>query len=380
LLKRELFPKYIERLRHNLLLWFKRSNSYVLLPAESETLLKSFLRSSSLKVFSENIASLDTFSKTEASVLFNNFSELIEKSNFAKKQIIDSKTSDTLIPEPIIQSSKTYNIIGNCIEVHYGSATIRNAFHPQLSHLEVSPNSDTATYFHIYKDSDKFLLLKNKIPIFKSTSDNLHYLHGQFAMEITNIIHNKDNEDWLASFHASTVVKHNTAIMIVGPSGNGKSTLTALLVANGYELLADDFTPLNEKDLKLYRFPNAISIKSGAFKTLASKLVGFSELPSNYNESKKTKVKYIPPAKNSISDKQSFQCHQIVYVKYSKDCEPEFRQSNEKDVLSALIPDSWLSPKSIHAKKIINWFKDLEYYQLNYSEDQYALASFNALF
>lgn len=379
-MKQILSPKYIERLKHSLLLWFKRSNSYVLLPVESEILFQCYLNSNSIESFSKEVASHINSSSAEISSLYISFTKLIDESNIVKKSTSDFKLKNSSITLPSCHTSIRYQVFGKSIEIKYGSEILKNVFHPQLAHLQTSKAIKPDTTFHIFKESNNYFLLKDNKPIFKSQRNTLHHLQGQFAMELTNLIHQKEDSSWLASFHASTVVNNDKAVMIVGPSGNGKSTLTALLASNGYQLLADDFTPLNAEDLNLYRFPGAISIKSGAFEILESRLKGFSELPTYFNESKKKQIKYISPEKTTIANKHSFPCHQIVFVDYCENCQSEFKVVDEKKILSSLIPDSWLSPEPEHAKKILSWFSQMEYYELRYSDSDYALTSINSLF
>ena len=77
--------------------------------------------------------------------------------------------------------------------------------------------------------------------------------------------YNKTEHDWMGVFHASTISKNNHSIMFTGDSGNGKSTLVSILMANGFNVIADDFTPILREDFKTYCFPSAISIKEKSY-------------------------------------------------------------------------------------------------------------------
>ena len=76
--------------------------------------------------------------------------------------------------------------------------------------------------------------------------------------------HEIKEDKWSGFLHASTVSKANNAFVIIGESGSGKSTSCAILSKNGYDLIADDITPLS-RDGKIGNFPNAISIKEPSF-------------------------------------------------------------------------------------------------------------------
>ena len=120
-------------------------------------------------------------------------------------------------------------------------------------------NKEVSTQFDIFKIDHNLYLFKDGNYIGRYKTNEFHLLQGRFALELTNSIFNLDIEQWIATFHASTITYKKEAIMIIGDSGNGKSTLSALLMANGFDVLADDFTPMY-KDLNLYRYPAAISL------------------------------------------------------------------------------------------------------------------------
>jgi len=184
----------------------------------------------------------------------------------------------------------------------------------------------------------------------------------------------------MATFHASTISNKEEAIMIIGGSGNGKSTLSAVLMAHGFDLLADDFTPMLAKNQHLYRFPAAISIKKGAFALIGGLFDGFDALESEVSTSKHTTVKYLPPSKPFKSSKKHFECRKLVMVKYTSDVKSELRECSPEKILQTFIPDSWISPKPEHSKQFLDWLKDLKLYELTYSDNDFAVAKFKELF
>ena len=93
-------------------------------------------------------------------------------------------------------------------------------------------------------------------------------MQGKFIMQLLCTIHDKEEKDWISTFHGSTITDGNSSILFVGESGKGKSTLCALLTANGFDLLADDVSPLLSHNKCIYHNPSAISIKEGAINVL----------------------------------------------------------------------------------------------------------------
>ena len=65
----------------------------------------------------------------------------------------------------------------------------------------------------------------------------------------------------LLPLHGSSVIKGNKVLTIVGASGAGKSSLSARLIKEGFKLLADDVSVINENSNKLFIYPGVLRIK-----------------------------------------------------------------------------------------------------------------------
>ena len=131
---------------------------------------------------------------------------------------------------------------------------------------------DEVTEFHnefeVFINHNYIFLYVNNTFIGSWSPDNLHYFQGKFSMELIQKIHQKEEKEWMGVFHASAVSDGKKAILFLGDSGNGKSTSLAILQANGFTCLADDFVPVDVKKQKVYSFPAAISIKKSSLETL----------------------------------------------------------------------------------------------------------------
>ena len=117
--------------------------------------------------------------------------------------------------------------------------------------------------------------------------------------------YNKTEHDWMGVFHASTISKDNRSIMFTGDSGNGKSTLVSILMDNGFNVIADDFTPILREDFKTYCFPSAISIKEKSYSLMEQIYPGLKNSKQYYISELKGAVKYLPPTSKETSAKCS---------------------------------------------------------------------------
>lgn len=68
-----------------------------------------------------------------------------------------------------------------------------------------------------------------------------------------------------AAFHAGSVVIEGRGVMMLGPKGSGKSTLSLYLAKNGANYLSDELALVRFEDAKLLAFPKSVTVKQGAF-------------------------------------------------------------------------------------------------------------------
>ena len=65
--------------------------------------------------------------------------------------------------------------------------------------------------------------------------------------------------------HAAGIVRpQGGTVLLVAPSGGGKSTLAAALLARGASLLSDEFVPIEPESLRPLAYPRAIGLKDAA--------------------------------------------------------------------------------------------------------------------
>lgn len=376
-MKAELAPKYSQCIGDNYVSWFKASNSYSVISNKTYQLLITYLHSETEDDFFQYDHKHQSVTKQELVTLNHEFSCFLEEMN-ATPLLPKTEAFSLKIPESKI--TNYYDFGDTQFTINYSSEKVRQLIHPKLQHGTVAKNNRDAVTFDIFVNDSFLHLYKNRSFIGSYETKNFHFLQGKFSMQLLEVLYNTTESDWLATFHASTICNDKEAIMIIGDSGNGKSTLSAVLMAHGYDLLADDFTPMLAETQHLYRNPAAISIKKGAFSMMETLFEDFNSLQPAINTSKQITVKYVPPSNSFKNSKKHFECHKIVLVNYNSDGVSELTEIPSEKLLQILIPDSWISPKDEHSKLFLHWLSTLKFYELSYSSNDFALANFDKLF
>ncbi len=242
------------------IVWLKGTNKYIVLDSNILELIykKSIL--SSKEFLAQLIKSLKV-SYSVAKKIDKDISELLLE---AKE--VDSKR-DIKYPD-IIKSCQLihyYSFNDIIIKVCFDSEETKALIHPKYSHLVIDHVNIYDVEYKIFNNDNTFFILKNNQFLGAWGSNELHEFQGKFSMELMCSFYNKTEHDWMGVFHASTISKNNHSIMFTGDSGNGKSTLVSILMANGFNVIADDFSPILRSDFKTYCFPSAISIKEKSY-------------------------------------------------------------------------------------------------------------------
>lgn len=272
---------------------------------------------------------------------------------------------------------KFYKINGIIFKVAFTNEFELSLIHPKFAHLEINDSSKIDFHFQVFTNSeDTFLVVDNTL-IDSWSREVIHYFQGKFSMKIVESIYQKVEDDWLGVFHASAINHKESSILILGDSGNGKSTSLALLQANGFYCIADDFVPV-DNHANVYSFPAGISIKKNSLDVL---LPMYPELKNSaefhYKRLNKI-VRYLPP--KDIDYTKSYPCKALVFIKYDKDVEFVLNPISNLIAFEGLIPDSWISSIPENVTVFLDWFSSLPCYQLTYSNNEKMIRAIEKVF
>ena len=372
--KNELLYKVIE---DKTITWFKNSNEYVIFENTTADILKRIHKGIPIKVIAEAV------SKKLSVPLEKSIDFIIDLENQINKSL--TKIRPELINDyRDIKKPKTYTYTKNyqindvIFQVSYLNDKELSYIHPKFAHLEISETKKIHFYYEVFIDTNYiFLYLDNEF-VGAWSSREIHFFQGKFSMEIIQKIHKKEEKEWLGVFHASAISNGEKSVLFLGDSGNGKSTSLALLQANGFTCLADDFVPISAKETSVYSFPAAISIKKNSLDILQPLYPELSSSTEYIYERLNKVVRYLKP--NNDNYKSHLPCRDLIFIKYEKNSELEFNRISKLEAFQQLVPDSWLSPEKENAEQFLNWFENLNCYQLRYSNNEEMIKTVHQLF
>jgi hypothetical protein len=139
------------------------------------------------------------------------------------------------------EDARTYRLL----EINYGQMQAK-ASRFDLEY-KVGTNKDASGYFVLRTGASAIV-----------ASDEAAFLY-LFEKDMT-IELEKLRQD-LYFIHGAGLVVQQRAFLLVGPSGNGKSTLTWALSHSGFAYLSDELAPIDISTLEVWPYPHAICLK-----------------------------------------------------------------------------------------------------------------------
>jgi len=351
--------------------WFEPKNQYLLLEDLSSVLLEKYINGISFESFIVFCESEFNLSEQESCSLFENCKEIIEHINALPNASDQLETQQTPNIELEEGSSIFYHWNAKRIQVIYQSEQLKNSIHPKFKHLQIDSVSDfsNASTFHVFRDNNYINLYVNHAYCGSWLFDNLHLFQGKFSMKFLTSLTGKKDNDWLATLHASAVYKQDSSLVMLGKSGQGKSTATTLLMAHGYKLLADDFVPIERQSKKAFPFPQAISVKESHVADLS---IYFPKLLNESIRQKNEEIqyRYLYPEINKSQVQKSKKCKAFIFIQYNVSSVTNLIKLKKSEALELLIPDSWISPKKENSMEFLDLILETPCYTLEYSENE----------
>lgn len=364
-----------KKLEDKEIVWFQEANRYLLVEQTAANIINDLY-------YKEDPKSIATKLNNKIDIPIDVALEFIQKikNDIVIPNTIGHKVEETNLSYKIPEKfsfEKFYLINSKIFKVFFSNEFELSLIHPKIAHLEVKQHSIIDFTFQVFHYSKKtFLILDSKL-IGSWSVEDIHYFQGKFSMKIIECIYEKEEKDWMGVFHASALNYNKNTLLILGDSGNGKSTSLALLQAQGFQCIADDFVPIDISK-KIHTFPAGISIKKNSLPVL---LDYYPELKNSaeyhYSRLNKT-VRYLPPKNINYHEKNL--CKALVFIKYDSKTDFEISKISSLEAFEKLVPDSWISPIPKNATTFLEWFEKLPCYQLTYSNNKKMYAAVKDIF
>jgi len=372
-------PFLKRKIGQSYLIWFQNSNLYFQLEKPAWFVFRKLIKQYKTETIAKEFSTRYSYSFEESLAFVSEIRLKIEEINQPEKP--KNNTLQTL--EGLDQYISTaYSIhrylLGNkIIEFSYGTQWLENYIHPLINHLETREDIDEKPYFELFAFQDRVVFRFNNVVKGSWASDESNLVKGKIFMELINVLHNKTDADWLMTVHASAITNGQKTILLSAPPGSGKTTLAALLQANGYQLISDDFVPIDQESFHAYPFPIAMSVKEGSMEVLTSHYPALEKKQLNYITSEKS-VRYLPVENKMMN--MIFPVQGFIFVKYDNTVDFILEKLDEVRGITLLLEQTWVAPTKGNTAIFLEKVLQNPFFQLTYSNNQKALDAITQLF
>ena len=342
------------------IIWFEKSNKYIIINDLLKSLILNKIDSDKYPV-NQFFSEIDELKSDNLKKIFNDIDSLLKECNTDSKNQTNNEVS---VEDKKFPYSSKFKFNKRVVKIEYSNKDLSNLIDPKFVHIKCDDNEQIV--FKVYEKNKRIYLLKQDKFIGSWGASKMHEFQGKMSMELTSFFHDIQESEWTAVFHGSTLSYDNNCLMLTGESGNGKSSLSTILMANNFSLIADDFSPMSHLGLH-YNFPSAISIKEGFYSKAKNLFKSFDELKEYYINDIKGNVKYLPGNSNELILYK--RCNKVLNIKFGLDLKNEIKKVNKGKALVQILPDAWVSKDLNHAKSFIDWVKSSLFYDLTYNDN-----------
>jgi HprK-related kinase A len=181
--------------------------------------------------------------------------------------------------------------------------------------------------------------------------------------------------------HAAVVEREGRAVILSGPTGAGKSTLCAALIARGFRFLTDEIALVRPNDGQLQPHPRPISLKNEAIDIVATMLPD-ARLSARFANASKGTVAFMRPPKQSIEAAgETARPALVIFPTYRPEAGFELKSIERSQAFMRLIESSanYLTLLETGFETLANLVEAGDHYALDYASLDDAVGAIESL-
>lgn len=280
---------------------------------------------------------------------------------------------ERLPPLPLPVAEHDYRLGGLILRVRLGDTSLSQILLPLLQHLTVASATPADTVFDLAPDPSGFgyLLGQDGCVLACNLRQDDSIAHLLYHL----LAHPCRKTPTLAMLHAAAVTDGDSCLIMAAPGGSGKTTLTAALLAEGWDYLGDDMILLSrDEPPRAWPLPGPLCLKAGSWPVLKPYYPNLDTWPVLQRWDQP--VRYLPPPQPSPD--RDWPIRGLIFPAYQPGHSTTLESLTASAALQLLTAANvrWRLPLTAHdIGVLIGWLNRLPAYRLTYDTLSEAVAA-----
>jgi len=374
-------PFIKKKIGQSYLVWFQNSNLYLQLKEPAWFVFSKTVRRYKSSTISELFSGRYGISLEDSLQFVHEIRTEIDKMNKPIHPTTNFDQNSTALNNHHFTTYSThyYKLGHQVIAFSYESAHFESYIHPLIAHFETTETQSDTPLFELFLYKERIAFRYNGEVKGLWEKDETQYVKGLIFMFLVNAMHGKADDHWLMTVHASAITNGKKTILFSAEPGKGKTTFAALLQSNGFQLISDDFVPIDRHTFSAYPFPISVSVKPGSMELLTPLFPVLEDKPLTFLSAEKS-VRYIPPTNHQEVIHSIFPVRELIFIEYNSAVDFKLEKLDPVVALKALLDQVWVTPIPGNATILLDRIMEISFFKLTYSNNQKALAAISNLF
>jgi hypothetical protein len=247
--------------------------------------------------------------------------------------------------------------------IRIASEEIKRRLSDVLGHLE-SKSEGPARRVEIVESGGLYRIYAPRVPV----AEDIDLRH--LIPVVTQIVLQSayKSSDFLIAVHAAVLGLRNQCMILPGQSGNGKTTLAAAMIANGFKYFTDEVGLVDRSSQHVIPAPVGLRVKESGWNLIAAMFPDLDRLPWHVLLDGQ-RLRYLRPPPGSFAKDPEDRCpaRWIVFPRYAADAQTGISPISRVDAISRLQSAGYdIGGIFDRAKitEILSWLKTVDCYEM----------------